>query len=53
LDLNRVRAGMAVGLFAAVQGIYHPQEVALIVAVIAGICFGMAFRKGFKTPVSA
>jgi hypothetical protein len=52
LDLNRVRGGMAVGLFAAVQGIYRPHEVVLIIAVIAGICFGMAFRKGFKMPVS-
>jgi hypothetical protein len=53
LDLNRVRGGMSVGLLAAVQGIYRPQEVVLVIAVIAGICFGMAFRKGFKTPVSA
>jgi len=52
LDLNRVRGGMAVGLFAAVQGIYRPHEVVLVIAVIAGICFGMAFRKGFKIPAS-
>ncbi len=52
LALGRVKAGMLVGLFAAVQGIYRPDQVVVIVAVIAGICFGMAFRKGFKAPVS-
>jgi hypothetical protein len=53
LDLNRVRGGMAVGLFAALQGILQPADVVIIVAVIAGICIGMAFRKGFKAPVSS
>jgi len=53
LDLNRVRGGMSVGLMAAMQGIYHPEVVVILVAVISGICFGMAFRKGFKVPVSA
>ena len=52
LDLSRVRGGMAVGLLAALQGIMHPDEVVIIVATIAGICIGMAFRKGFKAPVS-
>lgn len=52
LDLNRVRGAMAVGLFAALQGIMRPAGVVIIVAVIAGICIGMAFRKGFKAPVS-
>lgn len=50
LDLGRVRGGMAVGLFAALQGILRPDEVVIIVATIAGICIGMAFRKGFKAP---
>ena len=52
LDLSRVRGVMAVGLFAALQGIMRPDEVVIIVATIAGICIGMAFRKGFKAPVS-
>ncbi len=52
LDLARVRGGMAVGLFAALQGIMRPEGVAIIVATIAGICIGMAFRKGFKAPAS-
>ena len=52
LDLSRVRGGMAVGLMAALQGISKPEGVVVIVAVIAGICIGMAFRKAFRTPVS-
>ncbi|MDH3999891.1 MAG: hypothetical protein OEU52_01350, partial [Xanthomonadales bacterium] len=52
LDLNRVRGGMAVGLFAALQGITRPAEVVVIIATITGICIGMAFRKGFKAPIS-
>jgi len=50
LDVNRVRGGMAVGLFAALQGVGRPDDVVIIVAVIAGICIGIAFRKGFKAP---
>lgn len=50
LEVNRVRAGMAIGLLTALQGIHEPAEVAVIVAAIAGICIGMAFRKGFRAP---
>jgi hypothetical protein len=50
LDAGRVRGGMAIGFFAALQGISRPDEVVIIVAVIAGICLGMAFRKGFQAP---
>jgi len=50
LDLARVRGGMAIGLLAAFQAMSRPGDVVLIVAVLAGICFGMAFRKGFKVP---
>jgi hypothetical protein len=50
LDLSRVRGGMVVGLLAALQGIGRPEGVAVIVAAIAGICIGMAFRKGFREP---
>lgn len=52
LDAGRVRGGMLVGLLAAVQGIMRPDSVIVIVAVIAGICVGMAFRKGFKAPAT-
>lgn len=50
LDVSRVRAGMAVGLFAAMQALGNPQEAALPVATIAGISLGLAFRKGFSAP---
>lgn len=52
LDAGRVRAGMWVGLFAALQGIARPGEVVILVGVIAGISLGMAFRKGFKPPAT-
>jgi hypothetical protein len=52
LDPSRVRGGMAVGLFAALQGIHAPAGVVVMVAVIAGICIGMAFRKGFRPPMA-
>jgi hypothetical protein len=50
LDIARVRSGMAVGALAALQGITRPGEVVVIVATIAGLCIGIAFRKGFKVP---
>jgi hypothetical protein len=50
LDLTRVRVGMTVGLFAALQALGHPQAVSLLVATIAGISLGLAFRKGFNAP---
>ena len=52
LDPARVRGGMAVGLFAALQGIGRPESVAIIVAAIAGIGIGMAVRKAFKAPAA-
>lgn len=52
LDVGRVRGGMAVGLFSALQSIDRPDEVVIIIASIAGICIGMAFRKGFKSPAA-
>lgn len=50
LDVARVRSGMAVGALAALQGVTRPGEVVVIVATIAGLCIGIAFRKGFKVP---
>lgn len=52
LDPARVRGGMVVGLFAALQGIARPENVVIIVSVIAGIGIGIAFRKGFKAPAT-
>ena len=53
LDVKRVRGGMAVGVFAALQGINKLSDVVVVVAVIAGICIGIAFRKRFRTPTPA
>ena len=50
LDLGRVRGGMVVGLAAALQGSGRPETVVVLVAAIAGICIGLAFRKGFRPP---
>jgi hypothetical protein len=50
LDVNRVRGGMAIGLLAGLQGMGRTESVAIIVAVIAGICVSMAVRKGFRAP---
>lgn len=52
LLVGRVRGGMAVGLLAAMQSVDRPENVAVIVAAIAGICVGMAFRKGFRAPAA-
>lgn len=50
LGPGRVRAGMAVGLLAALQGIHAPDKVVLVVAVIAGVGAAMAFRRSFRSP---
>lgn len=52
LDLTRVKGGMAVGLVAAFQGLGTLENVILLVATVAGIAFGMAFRKAFQVPAS-
>jgi hypothetical protein len=50
MNLGRVKGGMSIGILAAMQGMSQPEHVVPVIAVIAGICFGMAFRKGFRTP---
>jgi hypothetical protein len=52
LEVNRVRGGMTVGFLAALQGLTEPDNVVLIVAVIAGLCIGIALRKGFRAPAA-
>jgi hypothetical protein len=52
LDLSRVKGGMAVGLLAAFQGLVDTEGVIILVASIAGISIGMAFRKAFQAPAS-
>ena len=44
------RVGMTVGCLAALQGLTEPDNVVLIVAVLAGLCVGFALRKGFRAP---
>ena len=53
LDLTRVKGGMAVGLCAAFQGLAQLENIILLVASVAGIVIGMAFRKAFQAPASA
>lgn len=50
LDVNRVRGGMTVGFLAALQGLTESDGVVLIVAVLAGLCIGIALRKSFRAP---
>ena len=50
LDVNRVRGGMTIGFLAALQSLTEPDHVVLIVAVLAGLCVGIALRKGFRAP---
>jgi len=52
LDVNRVRGGMMVGVLAALQGLTEGDRVVLIVAVLAGLCVGIALRKGFRAPAN-
>jgi len=52
LDLSRVKGGMSVGLFAAFQGLADAEAVIILVASVAGIGIGMAFRKAFQVPAS-
>jgi hypothetical protein len=50
LNLSRVKYGLAVGLLAAFQGLLTVQGVEMLVATMAGIVVGMAFRKSFQAP---
>lgn len=49
LELDRVKAGMAIGALATLQGIARLPEVALLIATIGGLCLGIAFRRAFRT----
>lgn len=50
LDLRRVRAGATVALVAVAQGLPQVREVALLAAVLAGVCLAAAFRRSFRNP---
>jgi hypothetical protein len=51
LDLRRVKAGMAIGLLAMLQGLEALPQVILLIATIGGLCIGIAFRRSFRNPV--
>jgi hypothetical protein len=51
LDLERVKAGMATGVLATLQGLGNLPQVALLVATIGGLCLGIALRRAFRSPV--
>ncbi|MDT8320936.1 MAG: hypothetical protein RQ826_10470 [Xanthomonadales bacterium] len=53
LNPGRVRAGMAVGLLAALQGIHAADKVVLVVVVIAAVGAAMAFRRSFRSPAKS
>jgi hypothetical protein len=49
LSPERVKAGMVVALLACLQGLGQVPQVILLVATIAGLCLGIAFRRSFRT----
>ncbi len=49
LDSQRVKAGMVVALLACLQGLADMPQVILLLATIAGLCLGMAFRRSFRS----
>jgi hypothetical protein len=49
LDPERVKAGMAIAMLAALQGLGQMVDVILLVATITGLCLGIAFRRSFRT----
>lgn len=51
LDLRRVKAGIAIGLLAMLQGLEAVPQVILLIATIGGLCLGIAFRRAFRNPV--
>ena len=49
LSLQRVKAAMVIALLACLQGLDEMPQVILLIATIAGLCLGMAFRRSFRT----
>lgn len=50
LDVDRVKAGMAVGILATLQGLDARSESILLVSTIAGLGLGITFRRAFRNP---
>lgn len=51
LNLQRVKAGMAIAMLATLQGLQDMPQVILLVTTIGGLCLGIAFRRAFRSPV--
>jgi hypothetical protein len=49
LEVERVKAGMVVGVLAALQGLENMPQVILLVACIGGLCIGTTFRRAFRS----
>ena len=51
LELERVRAGMAIGVLATLQGLDAMPATILLVATIGGLCIGNTLRRAFRNPI--
>jgi len=49
LNPQRVKAGMMIALVACLQGLGDMPQIILLLATIAGLCLGMAFRRSFRS----
>lgn len=50
LEVERVKAGMAIGILATLQGLDAMHEAILLVAAIGGVGIGITFRRAFRNP---
>lgn len=50
LNIQRLKAGMAIAMLATLQGLQDMPQVILLVATIGGMCLGIAFRRAFRSP---
>jgi hypothetical protein len=49
LNTDRVRSAIVVALLAMLQALGKMPEVILLLATVAGLCLGMAFRRSFRS----
>lgn len=49
LSLERIRAGMVVGMLACLQGLDSLPHFILLVTTVGGLCLGIALRRSFRT----
>jgi len=50
LNVERVKAGMVVGILATLQGLDAKSESILLISTIAGLGLGITFRRAFRKP---